>query len=64
MIRIEEAEQQRDGDGIDVHVAQRVDQAGNLAFCQSCHHRSVRADAFGDLQASAARDQDVRAVLE
>ena len=53
VLRIEEAEQQRDRNGIDPRLLQRRDQRVDLVFSERRDDGAVRADALGDLEPAA-----------
>ena len=64
MLGIEEAEQERDRDGLDPRRLERGDQRIDLVLRQRRDDGAVGADALGDLEAPAARDEGRRRVLE
>src|SRR3974390_1873797 len=64
MLRIEEAEEQRDCDGIDARRRKRRNQSFDLVLRQRGDDATIGSDALGDFKASAARDEGCRRVLE
>src|SRR5262249_61433736 len=64
MLRIEEAEQERDRDAIDPRGLECRDQSIDLVFGERRNDAAVGADALGNLEAAAARDERGRRILE
>ena len=64
VVGIEEAEEQRDGDGLDARRLQFSDQSVDLQFGERRDDGAVGADTLGDLEAAPARDERGRRILE
>jgi len=61
---VEEAEQERDRDGLHARRLSVRDQRGDLLFGERRDDGAIRADPLGQLEAAPARDQGRRRVLE
>ena len=64
MRRIEEGEDQRNGDGLRIEPAEFRDHAADLVFGQALHHAPEGIDALAHLDHVVARDHGFRLLLD